>query len=354
MTTDCTTNSRRIMPAEWDPRFTATLVAWPHENTDWSYMLDEVDKCYKSLVEALVKAGQTVLVVTPEPERIAPLLSSLPQDKVKIANCQTNDTWTRDYGPLTIADEATNALSAVIYQFNGWGLKFASDKDNLAFLSLVKDGVLAMPKVTVRKNYTLEGGSIESDGEGTILTTSECMLSINRNGLIEKADVERELLRTLGAERVLWLDHGYLAGDDTDSHVDTLARLAPNDTILYVKSYNPADNHTEALNQMEEQLQQFQTVDGNSYNLIGLPLPDAIYDEESGERLPATYANFLVTPSAVLMPTYNQPLNDEMAKQMMLIAFPNHEIITVDCRALIRQHGSLHCATMQFPAEWLK
>lgn len=340
------------MPAEWDARFDATLLAWPHRDTDWADMLDEVDRCYIALTAALVRAGQKVIIATPEPDRVASLLPNDDTRKqILVATCKTNDTWTRDYGPLTIEDMGNGALSAVAYKFNGWGLKFPSDKDNLAFLSLVADKAIQAP-VALRKRYVLEGGSIESDGAGTILTTSECMLSVNRNGFIKKEEVERELAAGLGATRVLWLDHGALKGDDTDSHVDTLARLAPDDTILYVKSYNPADSHTAALERMEEQLKDFRTADGNPYNLIGLPLPSPIHDD-NGDRLPATYANFLITPRAVVMPVYGQPRNDEMAARMLSIAFPGHEILTVDCRALIRQHGSLHCATMQIPASWL-
>lgn len=349
--------SRRI-PAEWDSRFTAVMLAWPHSGTDWNGMLDEVDKCYSDLAQALEKAGQTILIVTPEPDRVRKLLSSISPKKSVIAQCPTNDTWTRDYGLLTIENipaagslKGNPDLSGVSYKFNGWGLKFAADKDNMVNFNLQKADALQVD-IDYRKAYTLEGGSIESDGNGTIMTTAHCMLSFNRNGLIRKEEVEKELTEGLGAERVLWLDHGNLIGDDTDSHVDTLARLAPHDTILYVKSYDPEDPHTPDLEKMEEELKMFRTAQGNPYNLIGLPLPSPIHDED-GERLPATYANFLITPRAVLMPVYGQPRNDEMAAQMMRIAFPAHEIITVDCRALIRQHGSLHCATMQFPAQWL-
>lgn len=340
------------MPAEWDSRFDATLIAWPHAATDWEYMLDQVDRCYVELTEALVRAGQKVIIATPEPDRVNRLIHDVTaRGNIIVADCQTNDTWTRDYGPLTVENPADQTLSAVAYKFNGWGLKFPSDKDNLAFLSLVASKAVKT-QVALRKRYVLEGGSIESDGRGTILTTSECMLSVNRNGFIKKEEVERELSAGLGATRVLWLDHGALKGDDTDSHIDTLARLAPDDTILYVKSYNPADSHTAALDRMEEQLKGFRTVEGNPYNLIGLPLPSPIHDK-NGDRLPATYANFLITPKAVLMPTYGQPRNDEMAASMLAIAFPGHEILTVDCRALICQHGSLHCATMQIPSSWL-
>lgn len=340
------------MLAEWDSRFDTVMIAWPHKNTDWDYMLDEIGECYLKLAEAIVRAGQKLMIVTPEPEvvreKLAPLV--IPAERLLIIDCPTNDTWTRDYAPLTI-ESADGLLRLVAYKFNGWGLKFASNLDNLTTLQMIGNKIFPLT-TELRKQYVLEGGSIESDGNGTILTTSECMLAFNRNGLINKETVEQELGAGLGADRVLWLDHGYLAGDDTDSHVDTLARLAPNDTILYVKSYLPEDLHNEQLAAMEAQLIELTTTDGLPYHLIGLPLPDPIYDED-GERLPATYANFLITPRAILVPTYDQPRNDEMATQMLRIAFPDHEIIGVDCRALIRQHGSLHCATMQLSSSLL-
>ena len=160
--------------------------------------------------------------------------------------------------------------------------------------------------------------------------------------------MELRLEEDFGVDRVLWLDHGALAGDDTDSHIDTLARLCPHDTILYVRCDDTADEHYAELRAMEEQLQTFLTREGKPYRLLALPLPDAIYDED-GERLPATYANYLVMNTAVLYPTYNQPEKDHAAKAIIQKAFPTHEIVGIDCTALIVQHGSLHCATMQFP-----
>lgn len=338
------------LAAEWDSRMDATLIAWPHADTDWADMLDEIDRCYLDLTAALLKAGQKILIATPEPDRVKGLLpTDTPADRVTVARCPTNDTWTRDYGPLTVEDSDGN-LSPLSYKFDGWGMKFPANKDNRACLALMSHLNIGM---LLRKKYVLEGGSIETDGRGTILTTSQCMLSFNRNGLITREDVERELAEGLQANHVLWLDNGALEGDDTDSHVDTLARMAPDDTIIYVKSYDPEDTHTAELDRMEEELKESRTPEGNPYNLIGLPLPSPIHDEE-GHRLPATYANFLITPKAVLMPVYGQPLNDEMASQMLSMSFPDREIITVDCRPLIRQHGSLHCATMQFPSTWLK
>lgn len=362
-----------LMPPEWDERFDGVILAWPHAGTDWADMLAEVCDCYRRLVQALLQAGCKVAIVTPEPEAVKAQLSEINVAATDAAVCSasaslgadakttdaacgqvmllkipTNDTWTRDYAPIPV-QRADGSLAAVSYGFNGWGLKFAADKDNLVALRLDLSG-LDVPNI-VRKNYILEGGSVESDGRGTILTTSKCMLSVNRNGLTDKQRVERELAEGLGASRVLWLDYGAIPGDDTDSHIDTLARFAPHDTILYVKCYDTANPAAPELAKMEAQLSAFRTAEGMPYNLIGLPMPDPLYDEE-GDPMPATYANFLITPRAVLMPQYGQPRNDQLASQMLSIAFPDHKIIGVDCRALIRQHGSLHCATMQFPSRW--
>lgn len=196
-------------------------------------------------------------------------------------------------------------------------------------------------------DFVLEGGSLESDGHGTLLTTSECLLSEFRNPSYTKEMIEQRLKDDFGLVRVLWLNHGYLEGDDTDSHIDTLARFCDRDTIAYVRCDEPADAHFEALQQMEQELRQFRTFSGQPYRLIPLPMADAAYDDE-GNRLPATYANFLIINGAVLVPTYRNPSKDELAINQLQIAFPEREILGVDCRILIEQHGSLHCVTMQY------
>ncbi len=231
------------------------------------------------------------------------------------------------------------------FRFNGWGLKFAANHDNQATQRLAATGLLSAP-VENRQNFVLEGGSIESDGKGTILTTSHCLLAPNRNSTMNRIEIERYLKDCFGANHILWLDNGSLAGDDTDSHVDTLARLAPGDTIIYTGCQNPDDEHYNDLMCMADQLRGFRTRQGLPYHLIELPLPDPVFDND-GNRLPATYANYLVSDSTVLMPTYGQPQKDLLASQMLQISFPDHKIIPVDCDALIQQHGSLHCATMQ-------
>ena len=220
-----------------------------------------------------------------------------------------------------------------------------SDLDNRINKQLQAQGLWKAPLDTV--GLILEGGSIESDGNGTILTTAECLLNGNRNPHLAKTGLEAELNGFFGAGHFLWLENGYLAGDDTDSHVDTLARLCPDDTIAYVVCDDPADEHYPALGAMERELMAFRTVDGRPYRLIPLPWPEARYNE-AGERLPATYANFLIINGAVLVPTYRDK-SDAAALRAVADAFPGRKIIGIDCLPLILQHGSLHCVTMQLP-----
>ena len=335
--------TNKIFPAEWAPQQFVQLT-WPHADTDWAYMLDEVQACFKNIAREVAKRQQ-LLIVAPDVEDVRRQIA----DEVNMANVTlvelpSNDTWARDHGGITIFE---NGKPIVLdFQFNGWGLKFASDKDNLITERLHRAGHL-FGELRNCRNFVFEGGSIESDGEGTLLTTSECLLSPNRNATMTRADIEKYLLDLLGAKQMLWLDHGYLAGDDTDSHIDTLARLCPNNTILYVKCDDEADEHYEALRLMEEQLKTFRTLNGEPYRLIALPMARPAFEDD--ERIPATYANYLVMNGAVLVPIYGTDL-DAIALEQVGKAFLDREIVGVDCQALIRQHGSLHCVTMQYPS----
>lgn len=335
------------LPAEWE-KSELVIMAWPHENTDWAYMLDDVRRCFINIVAAISHHAE-VLVAAPDPRNALDTIANHPDvniSAVKIAAVDTNDTWARDFGPITLLD-SSGRRHFLDFRFNGWGLKFASDRDNLITRQLHKAGFLDGQLVN-RLGFVLEGGSIESNGQGLILTTSECLSSPNRNGHLSYQEITEYLKTQFSASTVLSLDHGALIGDDTDSHIDTLARLAPGDTILYVKCTDTSDPQFEGLDAMERQLQTFTTPDGRPFNLIGLPMPDPIVID--GERLPATYANFLVVNDAVLLPVYGQPQKDRLAEQMLRIPYPDHEIIPINCVPLIRQHGSLHCMTMQVPA----
>ena len=353
-----------MLPAEWEPQRFVQLT-WPHAETDWAPYLESAQKCFTDIAREIAKR-EPLLVVTPEPEDVEQQLrqGGVDMTNVVIAECPTNDTWARDHGFITTR-ETDGSIMLHDYCFNGWGMKFAANLDNQINQTLYDSGVfedndmldLWEAEYIDTRDMILEGGSIESDGRGTILTTSECLMSKNRNIFDQKESFKQWFSDDFETRRILWLDAGFLVGDDTDSHIDTLARLCPNDTIVYVQCQDKDDIHYEDLHQMEEQLQTFRTASGKKYRLLPLPLPSAILEsdfedavaEEGDQRLPATYANFLIINGAVLYPTYNQTENDECARKVLQQAFPGREIVGIDCRVLIRQHGSLHCVTMQYP-----
>lgn len=337
-----------FLPAEWYPQ-SGVQLTWPHRHTDWKDMLEEVQECFLDIAQE-ISQREKLLIVTPEPQIVRKqICSRVNMDNVRFLSCQTNDTWARDHGAITLVDAVSPLL--LDFCFNGWGMKFPANYDNqITWKAYQADCFHG--KYFNLLDFVLEGGSIESDGLGTLLTTSKCLLSPNRNDKLDRSEIEIYLKKRFHLERVLWLDYGYLAGDDTDSHIDTLARFCPEDTIVYVKCTDISDEHYEELEKMEEQLGSFRTLKGQPYRLLPLPLPDKII--VNGERLPATYANFLVINQAVLYPVYNQSEKDEMAGNILSQAFPNRQIIGIDCCTLIKQHGSLHCVTMQFPQGVLK
>lgn len=330
------------MPAEWECAG-AVMLSWPHEHTDWCYMLDQVHRCYTEIAEA-VSLEVPVIVVGPSREDIERWLGHLPSDKLQIIELATNDTWIRDYGPVTV--RGGKALAD--FGFNGWGLKFAANLDNTVVKRLCQRNNPGLP-IEDHRGFILEGGSIDSDGKGNLLTTTKCLLSPNRNPGMSCDEIEGCLRDWLGIGRVLWLNHGCLAGDDTDGHIDTLVRFAPDDTILFCEGGTA--EQANGLEDMAAELKTLHRSNGLPWNIIGLPLPEPVRDADDNRILPATYANFLALGRTVLVPTYGQPRADDLAQQIIGAAFPEHTIIGVDCRALVRQNGSLHCATMQVPAE---
>ncbi len=346
MIDNCKSKRHRRFPAEWEED-SYILLALPAAHTDWNYILEEAEMQYIRLVTALYEAGETILMICPSEEV---LVSLGLRDIVIPIVVPYNDTWTRDYGPISVRSDKEWRL--LDFGFNGWGLKFAADRDNLVNSCMECRGWFADKIYRNCTGYVLEGGAVETDGEGVLLTTSRCLCSPNRNGGLGKDQVNEYLVHTLGVDHVLWLDFGALTGDDTDSHIDTLARMAPNNTILYVGAHSD-DEQKEELTLMRRQLGAFRTPDGDLYNLVELPLPDAIYDED-GARLPATYANYLITPRNIFIPVYGQPTNDRLAVMTIHSVFPDKTPIQVDCRTMIKQHGSLHCATMQIPKSLIK
>ena len=304
------------MQAEWE-RQSAVQLTWPHEHTDWAPILPEITAVYEQMAQEIRKRESLIVV------------DDIPH----------NDTWARDHGFITVEENGTNVL--LNFRFNGWGEKFEAELDNQINRHLHDKGIVK-GVYEDHLNFVLEGGSIESDGKGTVFTTTCCLMAPHRNQPLTQADIEVRLKEYLGAERIVWLNHGSLIGDDTDGHIDTLVRICPDDTILYTGG----DSDHPDLDLMEEELKALRTLDGKPYRLLKLPLPRPIYDDDY--RLPATYANYLVINDAVLVPTYRQPDLDAEAMQMIGEAYPDREIVGIDCCAVIKQHGSLHCCTMQY------
>jgi len=333
------------LPAEWEAQ-DGVLLAWPHEGTDWAYMLDDVRPVFVEIFGKITRFERGRLTA-PHADDASDFLADAGIDTTKVMVCEmpNNDTWARDFGPISVI--YNNQPVLLDFGFNGWGLKFPANHDNLINSRLKKKGAFIPNLKTI--GLIMEGGSIESDGLGTILTTAECLLSPNRNPQLDKSEIEQAMASLLGARRVLWLNHGWLAGDDTDSHIDTLARICPDNTIVYQACDNPLDEHYPELKLMEEELKSFRAPDGSPYRLVALPWPKARFDDQA-HRLPATYANFLVINGAVLVPTYRDRENDEKALSCIGNAFPGREVIGIDCLSLLEQHGSLHCVTMQLPA----
>ncbi len=337
------------LPAEWEQQ-DAVLLAWPHEKTDWAPILSAVESVYLELVRRLVNY-EPVVIVTPEPAAVRERLEAhhIAPGASTIIAAATHDTWIRDYGPLTVYRPDRQPV-LLDFTFNGWGGKFAADTDNAVTAKLSASGALE-PVQRCGIDLVLEGGSIEVDGRGTLLTTSRCLLNPQRNPHLQQAELEKILAGYFGIDHFLWLDHGELRGDDTDAHIDTLARLCPDDVILYVRCPDQHDEHYAELKRMEEQLRKLTTRKGDKFRCLPLPWPRACYAQQ--RRLPATYANFLVVNGAVFVPTYNND-TDAQALSTVAAAFPAHDIIGIDCLPLIRQHGSLHCITMQLPAGVLR
>ena len=341
--------SQLYMPAEWQRQW-AVQLTWPHEDTDWCYCLDDITQTFIELAEVITRY-ERLIIVTPHREKVKNLLSERltkeAMDRILWCECPTDDTWARDHGAITLLsrDGDPTATRLLDFRFNGWGMKFPSSKDNAINRALVAQGLLTAP-LEDHDDFVLEGGSIESDGQGTIFTTSQCLLAPHRNQPLTREEIAEQLRLRLHAHRVVWLDHGSLVGDDTDGHIDTIVRCAPDDTLVYVGCDDADDVQYEDFLALEQQLRCLRTTDGHPYRLLRLPMPAPVYEDDY--RLPATYANFLIINDAVIVPSYAQPESDALAAAIIGQAFPGREIISIDASTVVRQHGSLHCLTMQY------
>ncbi len=344
------------LPAEWE-RQSGVQLTWPHCDTEW-YELDKVLECYTDIAYNILKYEPLMVVCRDIAEaksdigRIAGLKGlQMDFDRICFYQAPLNDTWARDHGGISVfGDNGEKYLYDFV--FNGWGLKFASNLDNMITQTVFRQGAFNDDVMGVdMRPFVLEGGSLDTDGCGTLLTTKECLCSVNRNEYLTQDEIEGELKSAFGLDRILWLEHGGLKGDDTDSHVDILARFCSPDTIAYMQCTDPEDENYDGLAAMEKQLRSFRTKDGGHYRLVPLPLPEPMYLDDY--RLPASYANFLILNGAVLVPGAASPM-DEVARQRLQEVFPDREVAVVDCRPLLSGHGSLHCVTMQFPEGYLR
>ncbi len=325
------------------------MLTWPHAHSDWAPVLAAVEPVFVAIALAIAQREKILIACYDEDHKrhVATRLQAagLSAHRLLLHIADSNDTWARDHGPISVSCSGETRL--LDFTFNGWGDKYPADLDNHVTRRLHTAGAFGHTPLE-RVDLVLEGGSIEVDGSGSLLTTRRCLLAPTRNPGMSQAQLEQQLGEHLGVTRVLWLEHGYLAGDDTDSHIDTLARYCDVNTIAYVQCDDPQDEHYAELKAMERELHALRSISGEPYRLVPLPWPRAKLDE-GGARMPATYANFLIINDAVLVPTYNDPA-DVIALARLRTCFPGREIIGIDCLPLIQQHGSLHCVTMQLPA----
>ncbi|WP_394754453.1 agmatine/peptidylarginine deiminase [Crenothrix sp.] len=331
-------------PAEWEKQ-DAVLIAWPHETGDFQNRLVAVEQSYRFIAETISRFQRLIIVYRDDnhQQHIQSQLNSL--ENIVYVQARVNDIWVRDTAFLTVEHDGKPLL--LNFRFNGWGDKYPHQYDNALNQRLLTAPLFEQAQYKM-VDLILEGGSVESDGIDTLLTTRQCLLNPNRNTGLSQQDIEQRLNKYFGVERVLWLDQENLSGDDTDAHIDTLARFCAADTIAYTSCVNPNDKHFGSLKNMAAQLHELRTQNGKHYQLIPLPMPAPIYDEED-QRLPANYANFLIINGAVMVPAYDDPM-DAIAQQRLAGCFPDREIIATPCRPLVHQYGSLHCMTMQFPA----
>ncbi len=337
------------LPAEWEAQ-SGVMLTWPHDRGDWAPLLARVEPVFARIAREISRREGVLIVCRDETLRRR-VLQQLREagarlDRIDTRIAPSNDSWARDHGPITVLDDH-DAPRLLDFTFNGWGGKYPADLDDAISANLARQGAFGgTPREHI--DLVLEGGSIDSDGHGRLLTTEACLLSPQRNPQLGKAAIEQALRKHLGAHDILWLKHGALAGDDTDSHIDTLARFCDPHTIAHVSCDDPADEHYAELQAMQAELQALRDANGQPYRLLPLPLPAARFNAD-GKRLPATYANFLIINGAVLMPAYSDP-QDSVARQRLQTGFPDRAIIAIDARPLIEQFGSLHCVTMQLPA----
>lgn len=335
------------LPAEWEEQSGVEII-WPGAGTDWKDNLKEVTETYLYFAESIAKR-EKLLIITSERELTEQWIKKRIPDEtagnITLLECHINDTWARDSGFISLVNKNSGKIDLLDFRFNGWGNKFAAEKDNIINKKIYFSG-LVNGEYRDCNDFILEGGSIETDGKKILLTTESCLLSPTRNPKYDKAAIEYILKSRLHVNKVCWLAHGELTGDDTDGHIDMLARFCPGEKIVYVKCTDPKDPQYSALKLMEEDI--FKIAEETGKTPVALHLPEAVYNER-GNRLPATYANFLVINGAILCPAYDQPDRDAEAMKIIGKLFPGRETLSIPSLPLIKQGGAIHCSTMQYP-----
>ncbi|QMU60951.1 MAG: agmatine deiminase [Gammaproteobacteria bacterium] len=341
--------SYRLAP-EW-ARQNAVILVWPHCHSDWSNQLNEIEVTYTEMSRYIAR-HQKLILVAYDLAHVLHIQETLTQQEIEQKNVliipvPTNDTWVRDYGPITVKSDSE--LKFLDFGFDAWGGKYTHDHDD-AFNQQFKfhlNNDISSQKI----NFILEGGNLEVNSKGVLLISSNCFKRRTSKLHAQFTTFERNFENWFGCNRVLWINDVALFGDDTDGHIDTLARYCGDDVVVYSASTHHSDPNNESLDSLNKQLNKIKRNDSSISELIPLPLPTPIFN--NGSQLPATYTNFLITNEYVLVPVFNDK-QDTHALKTIDTLFPSREIIDIESNTLIQQFGGIHCATMQIPEGCLK
>lgn len=335
-----------FMPAEWESH-EATWISWPHpEGASFPSAYDRVVPVFVEMVKALVESEIVRVNVRDNAQEaeVRALLTDSPMDCLEFFQIPTNEPWCRDHGPIFLKRRDDPRIAAVSFGFNAWGYKLSPFEDDGAAAALMANE-MGIP-VFDYGDFVLEGGSIEVNGQGTLLTTESCLLNPNRNPDLSREQIETNLRNALGVTQILWLGDG-IEGDDTDGHVDDVTRFVSPNTVVTVVEEDEDDPNYEPLELNLQRLRTMRLSNGSPLRVLKLPMPSRIIRE--GQRLPASYANFYVGNTVVLLPAYHDT-NDAWAASVLKEAFPSRRIVSIDCRELIWGLGAFHCLTQQQPA----
>jgi agmatine deiminase len=335
------------MPAEWAPH-RATWLSWPHNLETWPKQLETVREIWVRMIQALADGEEVSLLVDDDRTRhdVAARLNEVgaPMENISILRIPTVDVWMRDYGPTFVTRAGSeNQLALNDWIFNAWGRKYAAYEDD----DRVAKDIASLMKVPVfNHSVVLEGGSIEVNGAGTCLITEQCLLNQNRNPHMTREEIEQFLKSTLGVSHLIWLGRG-IAGDDTDGHIDDIARFVNPTTVACGLEGNPGDENHVPLRENYERLRDARDQHGNKLAVVTLPCPAPVHDD--GSRLPASYANFYIANEVVLVPIFDDP-NDRKALGILQELFPKRRVMGLPCRAVVAGLGAIHCVTQQEPS----